>query len=66
MSDHLRLQPLEPYRVLTRHEHHDSLYYAKTSEEAEAILAGEDGIIECYIYGIGWARWVPAMREVGK
>jgi hypothetical protein len=66
MSDHLRLQPLEPYRVLTKRENHDRLDYAKTSEEAEAIAADEDGIIECYIYGIGWARWSPAMREVGK
>lgn len=50
----------QDYRV----KHPDgSISYCIDSANAQWLQAEYGGVIQCYIYGIGWVRWAEAMRE---
>lgn len=50
------------YRVVATSEYGATLSYAETIEDAKAIAEAVDGVIECYVFGIGWVKWCAAMR----
>ena len=55
-----------PYRIVSGGSNSAVLEYAYHIESAKAFALLLDGEIECYIYGIGWVPWLPAMSEKGR
>ena len=55
MSDHVRLQPIARYRIVQRHGNgRATIEYADDRESALQHQADVGGIVEVYVYGIGW------------
>ena len=55
MSDHVRLQPLTPYRIIEPQGPGKArILYRSDRAEAVAVAARLGGFVECYVYGIGW------------
>jgi hypothetical protein len=57
MSDHIRIQPIARYRIVTRHGGGQAtIEYADDRESALQHQADVGGIVEVYIPGIGWEK----------
>lgn len=63
-STPLREQPISPYRIIQRHGNGQAtIEYADDRGAAQQHVADVGGVIECYIFGVGWVNWCEAMIE---
>jgi hypothetical protein len=54
MSDHIRLQPISRYRIVHRYGGVTEIRYCDDRSEAITLAVELGGMVEAYVYGIGW------------
>ena len=54
MSDRVRLEPISRYRIIHRYNEITEIRYCDDRREAIAMAAVLGGVVEVYVYGIGF------------
>lgn len=59
-----RGQPVSTYRIVQRHGNGKAtIDYTDDRDSAVTHAADVGGVVECYIWGIGWVPWCEEMIE---